>query len=36
MKLQLGVIELRGCLSGGKLREKERPEESDMPIRFNE
>ena len=36
MKLQLGVIEQRSCLSGGKEREKERPEESDVPIRADE
>lgn len=36
MELQLGVIEQRSCLSGGKEREKERPEERDMPIRVDE
>lgn len=36
MKLQLWVIEERRCLSGGKEREDERPEESDMPIRVDE
>lgn len=29
MKLQLRVIEQGSCPSGGKDREKERPEESD-------
>lgn len=31
-----GVIEQRSCLSDGKEKEKERPEESDVPIRVDE